>query len=271
MIDSKTRIEIKGYLQGFVHALIEQHRPEKRAGLLAERRVTYASKDGGLKPFHEAIMPAEVIRISEFERSFSTKLGTTFEECARLIAQQNYEVVQRNFNASGAMSLAAAAEIEKLVAELNLQGRQLSFPEMVEQVLSVAGETFVERPAIADLYLQEANGREHYFEIKSPKPNKGQCLEITERLLRIHAIKQANRPQVNAFFAMGYNPYGSSKAFYKHSFALRYLDIENQLLLGEEFWTYIGGARTYDQLLEIYQEVGYEVGKTIVDVLAFGF
>ncbi len=80
-------------------------------------------------------------------------------------------------------------------------------------------------------------------------PNKGQCLEITERLLRIHAIKQANRPHINAYFAMGYNPYGSSKASYTHSFALQYLDIENQLLLGEEFWTYIGGKNTFEQVL----------------------
>ena len=96
-------------------------------------------------------------------------------------------------------------------------------------------------------------------------------MEITERLLRIHAIKQAKRPQVNAYFAMGYNPYGSSKATYKHSFALQYLDIENQLLIGEEFWTYIGGNGTFEQLLEIYQEVGFEMSKTIIDSLAFNF
>ena len=271
MIEKSTRIEIKGYLQGFVRALIEGHRPESRAARVEERRATLTSKEGDLKPFHEAIIPAEVIRISEFERSFSTKLGTTFEECARLIARQAFEIAQRGYKASGVMPRAAAAKIEELVAQLGQKGKHLSFLDMIDSVLSVKDGTLVERPAIADLYLQDVNGREHYFEIKSPKPNKGQCLEITERLLRIHAIKQAKRPQVNAYFAMGYNPYGSSKATYKHSFALQYLDIENQLLIGEEFWTYIGGNGTFEQLLEIYQEVGFEMSKTIIDSLAFNF
>lgn len=271
MIEKQTRAEIKGYLQGFVHALIEEHRPEKRASLVAERRVPDSSQEGGLKPFHEAIIPAEVIRISEFERSFSTKLGTTFEECARLIARQSFEVAQRGYKASGRLPLAAAAKIEEIVAQLGQKEKRLSFLEMIDLVLRIQADTWVERPAIADLYLKEANGREHFFEIKSPKPNKGQCLEITERLLRIHAIKQANRPSVNAYFAMGYNPYGRLKTSYQHSFSLQYLDIANQLLLGEEFWAYIGGAGTFDQLLEIYQEVGYEMGKTIVDALAFDF
>ncbi len=271
MINHKTRMEIKGYLQGFVRGLIEKHRPENRATRVAERQATMASKDGGLKPFHEAIIPTEVIRISEFERSFSTKLGATFEECARLIALQTFEVAQRGYKASGLMPLSAAATIEALVAQLGQKGKHLSFPEMIDRVLNDKDEVLVERPAIADLYLKESNGHEHYFEIKSPKPNKGQCLEITERLLRIYAIKQAKQPQVNAHFAMGYNPYGSAKASYNHSFALQYLDIENQLLLGEEFWTYIGGHNTFDHLLEIYQEVGYEMGKSIVDSLAFNF
>ncbi len=64
----------------------------------------------------------------------------------------------------------------------------------------------------------------------------------------------------------------SSKATYKHSFALQYLDVENQRLIGEEFWTYIGGGGgTFAQLLEIYQEVGREMSKTIIDSLAFNF
>lgn len=268
-MDKKTRQEIKHYLQGYVRALVEAPRSESLTAHATERYAPSISKEGDFKPFHEAIISAEVIRISGFERSLS--LETSFEECARLIAKQTFEIAQRGYKASGAMPLAAAAKIEEIVAQLGQKEKRLSFPEMIERVLSIKDNNLVERPAIADLYLKESNGHEHYFEIKSPKPNKGQCLEITERLLRIHAIKQANRPQVNAYFAMGYNPYGSSKASYKHSFALQYLDIENQLLLGDEFWTYIGGENTFAQLLEIYQEVGHEMSKTIIDSLAFNF
>ncbi len=271
MIDKETRIQIKGYLQGFIHALIEEHKPANQADRIEEKRTTYTSKKGDLKPFHEAIIPLEVIRISEFERSFSTKLGTTFEECARLIAQQTFEIAQRGYRVIGLLPTTAAAKIEEIVAQIGQKGNHASFLDMIESVISINDNQLVERPVIADLYLKDSKEHEHFFEIKSPKPNKGQCLEITERLLRIHAIKRARRPQVNAYFAMGYNPYGSSKASYKHSFVLKYLDVESQLLIGEEFWTYIGGNGTFAQLLDIYQEVGREMSKTIIDSLAFNF
>lgn len=42
MIEKETRVNIRSYLQGFVRGLIDAHRPEKRAGRVAERRVTYS-------------------------------------------------------------------------------------------------------------------------------------------------------------------------------------------------------------------------------------
>lgn len=270
MIQSKTRAEIKGYLEGFVRGLVEQHRPQTRGAMTREDRANYSSKEGVLKPFHEAIIPAEVIRLSEFERSFSTKLGTTFEECARLIALQTFKHAQRGFRTKGMISVTAGSRIEQLVAELGSH-KETDFLRMVELVLDAQGTEMVERVAIADLYLLDEKEHEHFFEIKSPKPNKGQCLEITERLLRIHAMRRATRPQVSAYFAMGYNPYGMTRTSYTHSFSLQYLDMKNQVLLGPEFWSYIGGDGTYEELLEVYREVGREMSKTIVDALAFGY
>lgn len=47
--------------------------------------------------------------------------------------------------------------------------------------------------------------------------------------------------------------------------------MQNQVLLGAGFWTLVGGKGTYEELLEIYQEVGREKGKAMIDALAFGF
>ncbi len=47
--------------------------------------------------------------------------------------------------------------------------------------------------------------------------------------------------------------------------------MKEEVLLGSEFWDLIGGKGTYDELLEIYAEVGRENGKKIIDALAFGF
>jgi len=270
MINEATRAAIKGYLEGFIEGLIEQHRPEIRRTMMREARATYSSRRGILKPFHEAIIPPEILRISAFERSFSTKLGTTFEECARLIALQTYAVAERGYLASGKMPATAAAKIEGIVSRIS-EGQTPDFPALIAEVLQVSNDEWVERPAIADLYLRDQAGHEYFFEIKSPVPNKGQCLEVTERLLRIHAIRQRNRPYVNAYFAMAYNPYGTRLEDYRHSFSLQYLDMQNQVLLGADFWTLVGGEGTYEELLEIYRGVGREKGKAMIDALAFGF
>ncbi|MGQ9584589.1 MAG: TdeIII family type II restriction endonuclease [Anaerolineae bacterium] len=269
MIDLQTRSQIKGYLEGFIQGLLEQHRPEATRAMVREARATYVSPKGMLKPFHEAIVPPEIMRISAFERSFSTKLGTTFEECARFIASRTHVIAERGYTATGRMPAAAAAKIEEIVSRIS-EGHAPHFPSLVAQVLEMEGDELVERPAVADLYLVDRAGHEFFFEIKFPKPNKGQCLEVTERLLRVHAIRGKDRPHVSAFYAMAYNPYGARVEDYRHRFALQYLDMENQVLLGAQFWTLVGGEGTYEELLDIYAEVGREKGKAMIDTLAFG-
>ena len=68
---------------------------------------------------------------------------------------------------------------------------------------------------------------------------------------------------------MGYNPFGQRLEHYRHRFALRYLDMYHQVLLGADFWTLVGGEGTYEELLELYKEVGQDKGKAMVDALAF--
>ena len=70
---------------------------------------------------------------------------------------------------------------------------------------------------------------------------------------------------------MAYNPYGTSRAGYKHSFTMRYMDMKNQVLIGKEFWDLVGGQGTYQAVLEIYREVGREKGPDMIDQLALGY
>jgi hypothetical protein len=56
---------------------------------------------------------------------------------------------------------------------------------------------------------------------------------------------------------MPYNPY-RSRENYSHSYARQYLDMQHQVLIGEEFWDFVGGVGTYDEVICLYQEVGRE-------------
>jgi hypothetical protein len=270
MISATTRAEIKGFLEGFVHGMVIEHKTPTRKASDIRPTKSYSAK-GDIKPFHEALLPEGILRINEFERSFSTKLGTTFEECARLIGKERYAQAGRGHRTEGKVSQDAIRIIEASVSRIGTKGMARPYPGIVKEVLNARGPKKVRRTQISDLYLQDASGNEMFFEMKSPQPNKGQCLEVAERFLTIHAIRQAGPPRVRTYYAMTYNPYGADKAAYKWSFATRYMDIKKEVLIGKEFWDFIGGTGTYEELLEIYREVGREKGPDILDQLALDY
>ncbi len=70
---------------------------------------------------------------------------------------------------------------------------------------------------------------------------------------------------------MAYNPFGKEKSDYNWSFAKNYLPFNEIVVLGQEFWEIIGGAYAYEELLNIYHQVGKEKSKFIIDTLAYGF
>ena len=271
MITKNTRQLIKGYLEGFIQGMIEE-KTESGFNPKQLRPMRLESKKGDIKPFHESLLPDGLLTITEFERSFSTKLGTTFEECARLIALDNHKDAKRGHRVEGEISLQAIKRIEEIVSEIGADGMRSRYLDFVKEIIGIAGNgKSIERTSIADLYIEKKDGMKFFIEIKSPKPNKGQCLEANSRQLQIHGITHKEDPKVKVYFASAYNPWGVDKSTYKHSFTVKYMDLENQVLLGKEFWDLIGGAGTYEEILEIYQEVGREKGPDMLDQLALGY
>ena len=268
MIKPGTRATIKGFLEGFLEAQLKKHEQMVLTGGEEKRQQTDA-KSGKLKPFHLAILPPEAVRLSSFERSFSTSLGNTFEECARLIARDHHQEVIRSRVLTGQISRKCLAEIER-VRSLIDGGHPIKYPETVQRIIKANAKAEVPIRTITDIYFKTSSGEEMYFEIKSPKPNKGQGIEVTDRLLRTHAIRGLGPPKVQTFYAMAYNPYGSRKN-YKHSFATQHLDMKHQVVVQEEFWDMVGGPGTFKALLEIYSEVGVEKGREIIQRLGYEF
>ena len=271
-----TRERIKGFLEGFIQGLVIEYKSRVLPIIQPKNYLSQISPEGRLKPFHAAIIPPELLRINAFERSFSTRLGSTFEECARLIALEHYADAQRGFNVNGRVSLSALNEIEKQVAIFEhaaVAGKpRPSLLRMIKAVLAARRKTDLQdRVFRADLYILAANGSKLFFEMKSPMPNKGQCLEVTQRILRFHLLHGEARPKVKAYFAMAYNPYGPKRNDYRWTYARNYMPFDQAVLLGREFWEIVGGPNTYQELLEVYQEVGREKGKDMIDTLGFGF
>lgn len=275
-ISSQTRAKIKGYLEGFIQGLVDEYKGRKiQKPHNAREYLSRTSSNGELKPFQAAIVPPEIIHLNQFERGLSTRLGNSLEECARLIALEHHQKAHRSYDLTAEVCLEAFAEIERqkerYESSVNRQ-QSLSFNRMVDEILKKRCNAIIGTKTVrADLYIVARDGTEIFFEIKAPKPNKGQCLEVIQRLLRFHLLKGRNRPKIQAYYAMPYNPYGAKKADYKWSQARNYLPFEEVVTIGQEFWTMVGGTTAYEELLEIYLEVGQEKSKFILDTLALGF
>ena len=277
-IGELTKQKIKAYLEVFIESKVQDYKSRKIP--VFEDVATYLgkkSKPGRLKPFHAAIIPEPIMRINAFERGFSTSLGTTFEECARLIALDHHQHAERGYDVTSMVSQSAVDEIEHQVAfyDRDVQDNvpnKLPLTQMIATVLAARRNDDLERRTVrADLYVLSQDGTHLFFEIKSPKPNKGQCFEVTQRILRFHLLMGQDRPNVRAYFAMAYNPYGPDRDSYRWSIPQKYMPFADAVVIAQDFWTLIGGPSTYQELLEIYCTVGKEKHKYILDALAFGF
>jgi hypothetical protein len=222
-------------------------------------RVTFDSKKHQQeRPFHAALVPIEIWKGAKFERSFVTSLGqTVFEKIAVVIAKDHYQEAIRNYRLEGEITQGELAYIEKLLRELehrNQQPRTPDWEEELEELKKAIRGSKQKVTVIADLYVQTAE-KELFFEIKSSKPNADQSKVSKEKLLKIQAIKK--KEPVETFFALMDNPYGT-KENYGWAHPKRYFDMNqsNCVLIGKEFWDYLGGNGTWEQLIELFEKVG---------------
>src|SRR5439155_15675705 len=73
--------------------------------------------DGLIKPFHQLLFPEGLLRPWEFERTFSTTLGSSFEVAARIIGQHRFQESRNAWIVEGLVSPAARSAIDDILRE----------------------------------------------------------------------------------------------------------------------------------------------------------
>jgi type II restriction enzyme len=75
---------------------------------------------------------------------------------------------------------------------------------------------------------------------------------MKQRLLTALAIQR--QEATRTWWGVPYNPYGRGE--YRHVYPLAFFDFEHEVMLGGPFWEFVGGEGTYEELLQVYREVG---------------
>ena len=115
------------------------------------------------------------------------------------------------------------------------------------------------RTVKADLLVENREGSLFLFDLKTVKPNKGDFQKFKRTLLEWCAIVLAQNPviDIHSLIAIPYNPYEPEP--YERWTAKGMLDLEQELIVADEFWDFLGGDGAYQDLLDCFERVGIEL------------
>lgn len=227
---------------------------------LDEKLKHYLRESSSMPFLVRLIQDSEQVAAYSFIQSINTTLGMSiYEGVSKLIAGDNAEECFTKYDLGGVISNEQRLVIGEIVRKLRNKEKTANNDEETKLVLSVsaANGSVQKEGRVADLYMLR-EGQEHYFEIKTPKPNIDVFTKTKTKLLEW--VARRRRP-VGVFLALPYNPYHPRP--YKRFTEQGIFDRKKELLIGEEYWDFLGGERTFSDLLQLFDKIGKEFKETI--------
>lgn len=217
-------------------------------------------------PFHTRLLGKDRLALYSFIHSLNTNFGTSiFEPVGLALAQKNFKQAASQYIAGNQISSESQNVIQEIIDRLTTAEITPDKNREIEAIRKVCrkGEMIKVKPTRIDLMI-ETNGDELFlFDIKTAKPNAGGFKEFKRTLLEWTAVILANNPmaKVNTLIAIPYNPYEPQP--YNRWTMRGMLDLPNELKVAGEFWDFLGGKNTYEDLLDCFERVGIELRQEI--------
>ncbi len=184
-----------------------------------------------------------------------------FEQVAALAAEPHFESVIRQYEIGGIISEDAQKEIQSILVALRSGSLRSNKLEETRRILQCTrtGALKTVKSYRVDLFLKSRDGTEHYFDLKTAKPNIEAIAGFKQKLLEWIAIRGYKEPKIKAAnihtrLAIPYNPY-EPKPYERWTFQGMF-DLQEEIMVGKEFWDFLGGRNTYNELLGVFEDVG---------------
>jgi len=251
---------------------VREYLTEKLAGKLERREELRAELNEMDMPFHRgflAFLPEEEVERalleSRFVASLGTSMGSWYERLAELIATERF-VRAGKLKIEGTLSegvVDAIAQIMRSLENRTASPNYIDESRRIKEAVAHGDAGKPRRVAITvDFFIPDADGVVYAAELKTPKPNKSMVKAEKRKLLELRALlfqKFPDKPheKIRTCFAFPYNPHKTRAAFEKEwTFGREFVDFKNEFLVGKEFWDYVGGEGTYEELLKVVRQVG---------------
>ncbi len=217
-------------------------------------------------PFHTRLLGKDRLALYSFIHSLNTNFGTSiFEPVGLTLAQNHFKTASTQVVAGNSISSEAQKTIQKIMDNLSTANTQPDKSKEIEAIRKVCrkGKMIKTKPTRVDLLVESNSGAYFLFDIKTAKPNAGGFKEFKRTLLEWVAVFLANDPEakINTLIAIPYNPYEPEQ--YNRWTMRGMLDLDKELKVASEFWDFLGGNDTYNNLLDCFERVGIELSDEI--------
>ncbi|GIZ15783.1 TdeIII family type II restriction endonuclease [Capnocytophaga catalasegens] len=213
-------------------------------------------------PFHTRLLGQDRMALFSFIHSLNTNFGTTiFEPVAKSLAESKFKNVKLQATAGTQISTEAQRVIQDIIDNLTAATDKPVKDVEIERIRKVCQQGVMKKvkPTKVDIWLESETDELFLFDIKTAKPNKGGFKEFKRTLLEWVACVLAENPEakINTLIAIPYNPY-EPKPYSRWTMA-GMLDLDKELKVAHEFWDFLGGQGTYQDLLGCFERVGVEL------------
>jgi len=216
-------------------------------------------------PFHYRLLGKDRMALFSFLQSLNTTFGTSiYEPVAKELAIPFFKEVHTQYRLGNLISQNAQHEIQTIMNNLSIGGDVNKIKE-IEQIRKVAQTGKIEKleSIKVDLFIISKNDELFMFDLKTVKPNKGDFISYKRNLLEWVAVYLYQYPtaKVKTLISIPYNPYEPKP--YARWTMKGMLDLKEEVKVAEEFWDFIGGDKTYQDLLNCFEQAGKEMRSEI--------
>jgi len=209
-------------------------------------------------PFHYRLLGKDRMALYSFIQSLNTTFGTSiFEPVAVALAQNNFKKVEKQYVIGDRINSECQNVIQYIMNNLTL-GSTPNKQKEIELIRAAVlkGHTNKMKTVKVDLYLETFDGEKFFFDLKTAKPNLSNFKDFKRTLLEWVGIALTDNPnaKVNSLIAIPYNPYEPQP--YERWTIKGMLDDKEELLVGKEFWDFLGGNDAYEDLLDCFEQAG---------------
>ncbi len=219
-------------------------------GILKKKKDRSIAELRQAMPFHLLFFGDEGIVAAANQRSIVTSMGTVlYPGLAKTVAELNYKKV--------------ILGRKRLLNDLYAKRRKPDHSKEMKEILSARGGAKRSVEVLPDLYIGDFKPGPLFVELKSPIANLDVSAESKRKILTFLVLMDAQKiKRAEAYLGFTYNPYVERDNF-KHWPVLQMMDMEKQVLIGEELWDKLGGPGTFTAIVSIIRDVRKDLTKTL--------